>query len=63
MKNFEFQNPTKIIFGRGAEEKVGEQVARVMRPWRFPDPESGLRKEPGNGSRIECTLRGNDVLV
>ena len=27
MKNFEFQNPTKIIFGRGAEEKVGEQVA------------------------------------
>jgi alcohol dehydrogenase YqhD (iron-dependent ADH family) len=27
MKNFEFQNPTKILFGRGAEEKVGEQVA------------------------------------
>lgn len=27
MKNFEFQNPTKIIFGRGTEEKVGEQVA------------------------------------
>jgi alcohol dehydrogenase YqhD (iron-dependent ADH family) len=27
MKNFEFQNPTRIIFGRGAEEKVGEQVA------------------------------------
>ncbi len=27
MKNFEFQNPTKIIFGRGAEEKVGSEVA------------------------------------
>jgi len=27
MRNFEFQNPTRIIFGRGAEEKVGEQVA------------------------------------
>jgi alcohol dehydrogenase YqhD (iron-dependent ADH family) len=27
MKNFEFQNPTKILFGRCAEEKVGEQVA------------------------------------
>ena len=27
MKNFEFQNPTKIIFGRGAEEKVGDEVA------------------------------------
>ena len=27
MKNFEFQNPTKIIFGRGTEEKVGDEVA------------------------------------
>ena len=27
MKNFEFQNPTKILFGRGAEEKVGDEVA------------------------------------
>ncbi len=27
MIDFEFQNPTRIIFGRGAEEKVGKQVA------------------------------------
>ena len=27
MENFEFCNPTRIIFGRGAEEKVGEQTA------------------------------------
>ncbi|MBI5951849.1 MAG: iron-containing alcohol dehydrogenase [Chloroflexi bacterium] len=27
MKDFEFQNPTRIVFGRGAEEKVGAQVA------------------------------------
>ncbi|MBN1886417.1 MAG: iron-containing alcohol dehydrogenase [Thermoflexales bacterium] len=27
MIDFEFQNPTRIIFGRGAEEKVGAQVA------------------------------------
>ncbi len=26
MKNFVFQNPTKIIFGRGVEEKVGSEV-------------------------------------
>jgi len=26
MKNFEFRNPTKIIFGRGVEEKVGDEV-------------------------------------
>ncbi|MBI9050182.1 MAG: iron-containing alcohol dehydrogenase [Anaerolineaceae bacterium] len=28
MENFEFQNPTKIIFGRGTEEKVGHEVAK-----------------------------------
>ncbi len=28
MKNFQFQNPTRILFGRGYEEKVGEQVAK-----------------------------------
>ena len=27
MENFEFQNPTKIIFGKGTEERVGENVA------------------------------------
>ena len=27
MENFEFQNPTKILFGRGTEEKVGAEVA------------------------------------
>ena len=27
MKNFEYQNPTKIVFGRGAEEKVGAEAA------------------------------------
>lgn len=26
MENFEFQNPTKILFGRGAEDKVGGEV-------------------------------------
>jgi alcohol dehydrogenase YqhD (iron-dependent ADH family) len=27
MENFEFCNPTRILFGRSAEEKVGEQVS------------------------------------
>ena len=27
MENFEFRNPTKIIFGRGAEENVGREAA------------------------------------
>jgi alcohol dehydrogenase YqhD (iron-dependent ADH family) len=27
MQNFEFQNPTKILFGRGTEDQVGAEVA------------------------------------
>ena len=31
MKNFEFRNPTKIIFGRSTEEKVGDETAGYSR--------------------------------
>jgi alcohol dehydrogenase len=31
MQNFEFRNPTKIIFGRGTEAKVGAEVAACSR--------------------------------
>jgi alcohol dehydrogenase len=31
MENFEFQNPTKIIFGRNTEEKVGQEVANYSK--------------------------------
>jgi alcohol dehydrogenase YqhD (iron-dependent ADH family) len=27
MENFVYQNPTKILFGRGMEEHVGEETA------------------------------------
>lgn len=28
MKDFTFQNQTKIIFGRNAEEKLGEEIKK-----------------------------------
>ena len=31
MDNFVFQNPTKILFGRGMENEVGAEVARYSR--------------------------------
>ncbi|MDW8034286.1 MAG: iron-containing alcohol dehydrogenase [Nitrososphaerota archaeon] len=31
MKDFEFQCPTKIIFGRGVEKKVGDEVVKYSR--------------------------------
>ena len=27
MENFEYYTPTKIIFGKGAEERVGTEIA------------------------------------
>jgi len=29
MRNFEFQNTTKIIFGKGTENRVGEEMSRI----------------------------------
>jgi alcohol dehydrogenase YqhD (iron-dependent ADH family) len=31
MRNFVFNNPTKIIFGKGVEEKAGEEVAKYSK--------------------------------
>lgn len=31
MKNFEFRNPTKIIFGKGTEKEVGKECARYAK--------------------------------
>ena len=31
MENFEFQNKTKIIFGRGTENQVGEETAKYAK--------------------------------
>src|SRR5665647_49273 len=31
MDNFTFQNPTKIIFGKGAENQVGEEVSKYSK--------------------------------
>jgi alcohol dehydrogenase len=35
MENFVFQNPTKIIFGKGSETKVGEEIARYGKKFYF----------------------------
>jgi alcohol dehydrogenase YqhD (iron-dependent ADH family) len=30
MDNFEFRNPTKIVFGRGTEHQVGAEAIRPV---------------------------------
>ena len=31
MDNFEFHNPTRIIFGKGVESQVGDEVAKYSK--------------------------------
>jgi alcohol dehydrogenase YqhD (iron-dependent ADH family) len=56
MKNFEFQNPTRIIFGRGAEEKVGEQVAAYSKNILLHFG-SGSIKASGLYDRVTASLK------
>ena len=60
MKNFEFRNPTKIVFGRGAEEKVGEEAAayskRVLLHYG-----GGSIKASGLYDRVTASLKAAGV--
>ena len=35
MENFIFQNPTKIIFGKGTENQVGKEVSQYSKKVLF----------------------------
>jgi len=60
MKNFEFRNPTKIVFGRGAEEKVGAEAAvyseRVLLHYG-----GGSIKASGLYDRVAASLKAAGV--
>ena len=44
MQNFMFENPTKIIFGKGSISRIGAEVKRRTRAvGAFPDRASALR--------------------
>ncbi|MEM2247638.1 MAG: iron-containing alcohol dehydrogenase, partial [Thermoproteota archaeon] len=56
MEDFEFQCPTKIIFGRGVEKKVGEEVAKYSRKILFHYG-GGSIKRIGLYDRVVQSLR------
>lgn len=56
MENFEFQCPTKIIFGKGVEKKVGEEVVKCSRKILFHYG-SGSIKRIGLYDRVVQSLR------
>lgn len=56
MENFVFHNPTKIIFGRNTEEKVGEETARFSRKILFHYGQGSI-KRIGLYDRVVESLR------
>jgi alcohol dehydrogenase YqhD (iron-dependent ADH family) len=62
MDNFVFSNPTKIIFGRGTENKVGVEAAKISKTVLLHYG-SGSIKATGLYDRIIHSLRENQVEV
>ena len=62
MENFVFCNPTKIIFGRGTESKVGVEAAKISKKVLLHYG-SGSIKTTGLYEKILQSLRENQVEV
>ncbi len=60
MENFVFCNPTKIIFGRGTETKVGSEAAKISNKVLLHYG-SGSIKSSGLYDKIVQSLRENNV--
>ncbi|WP_263769575.1 iron-containing alcohol dehydrogenase [Propionivibrio soli] len=60
MENFEFRNPTKIIFGRDGEDKVGAETAAYSRKILLHFG-GGSIKQSGLYDRVTASLRAANV--
>ena len=60
MENFEFRNPTKIIFGRGVEERVGAEAALYSKKILLHFG-GGSIKASGLYDRVTASLRKSGV--
>jgi alcohol dehydrogenase YqhD (iron-dependent ADH family) len=61
MNNFEFYNPTKIIFGRGAENQVGAEVKKYSSNILFVHYGDGVIEKLGLYGRIVASLKKEGV--
>ena len=60
MKDFEFSMPTKIIFGRGVEKKIGQEIKKYAQKILFHYG-SGSIKKNGLYEQVLKSLRENDI--
>jgi alcohol dehydrogenase YqhD (iron-dependent ADH family) len=62
MKNFIFENPTKIIFGRGQISQIGKEVARFGRKVLFVYGRQSI-KENGIYEQVMASLCGTGLQI
>jgi len=62
VENFTFKNDTKIIFGRGSENKAGEEILKYGKKVLFHYG-SGSIKKSGLYEKILKSLKEKDILV
>ncbi|HWP52177.1 MAG TPA: iron-containing alcohol dehydrogenase [Clostridia bacterium] len=61
MNNFEFYSPTKVIFGKGVENRVGEQVKASGASKLLVHFGGGSVKKTGLLDRVEASLKAAEV--
>ncbi|MBW2637557.1 MAG: iron-containing alcohol dehydrogenase, partial [Deltaproteobacteria bacterium] len=62
MQNFIFENPTKIMFGKGQIEKTGREVARFGKKVLLVYGEGSIKKS-GVYDRVVTSLRDADIEI
>lgn len=60
MKNFEFQNPTKIIFGKDVQQKVGLEVSKYSKKVLLHYGGGSIKKS-GLYDQVITSLKENDI--
>lgn len=60
MLNFEFVSPTRIIFGKNAEEKVGEEVKKYSGKILFHYGQGSIKKT-GLYDKVARSLKNGGV--
>lgn len=61
MNNFEFYSPTKVVFGRGVENRVGEEVKKCGVSKLLVHFGGGSVKKSGLLDRVEASLKAAGV--
>jgi len=61
MNNFEFLSPTKIVFGKGTENRVGQEIKKCQAEKVLLHYGGGSIKRFGLYDRVVASLKESDI--